>query len=82
MLRQEVEEAVLDRIGPRYHDAATSPGPGGHTPARSAAAAILATMDGLQVQWLLDPDSVDMATVTELVTDALVARLHASGDQD
>ena len=39
-------------------------------------------MDGLQVQWLLDPDSVDMATVTELVTDALVARLHASGDQD
>lgn len=32
-------------------------------------------MDGLQVQWLLDPEAVDMAAVTELVIDAVVARL-------
>ncbi|GAB3718149.1 TetR/AcrR family transcriptional regulator [Nocardiopsis oceani] len=75
VLRQEVEDAVLDRIGPAHRKAAGTPGPSGHSPARSAAAAILAAMDGLQVQWLLDPDAVDMATVTDLVIDALVARL-------
>ncbi|SIO86613.1 TetR/AcrR family transcriptional regulator [Nocardiopsis sp. JB363] len=78
VLRQEVEEAVLDRIGPRYRDAANTPGPTGHTPAYSAATAILASMDGLQVQWLLDPDAVEMATVTELVIEALIARLRAA----
>lgn len=77
VLRREVEEAVLDRIGPEHREAASTPGPSGHSPARSAAAAILAAMDGLQVQWLLDPESVDMAAVTGLVIDALVARLRA-----
>lgn len=74
VLRQEVEDAVLDRLGPEYREAASTPGPDGHTPAT----AILAAMDGLQVQWLLDPDAVEMATVTELVIEALVARLRAT----
>jgi AcrR family transcriptional regulator len=78
VLRQEVEDAVLDRIGPEHREAASTPGPSGHSPARSAAAAVLATMDGLQVQWLLDPEAVDMAAVTELVIDAIVAKLSAS----
>ncbi|GAA1110547.1 MULTISPECIES: TetR/AcrR family transcriptional regulator [Actinomycetes] len=78
VLRQEVEDAVLDRIGPEHRTAASTPGPSGHSPARSAAAAVLATMDGLQVQWLLDPEAVDMAAVTELVIDAIVAKLSAS----
>ncbi|MEU3308371.1 TetR/AcrR family transcriptional regulator [Nocardiopsis sp. NPDC055551] len=78
VLRREVEEAVLDRIGPEHREMANTPGPDGHTPAHSAATAILAAMDGLQVQWLLDPESVDMATVTELVIDALVARLRTT----
>ncbi|MGW5876905.1 TetR/AcrR family transcriptional regulator [Nocardiopsis terrae] len=77
VLRQEVEEAVLDRIGPEHREAARAPGPSGHSPARSAAAAVLATMDGLQVQWLLDPEAVDMAAVTALVVDAVVAGLSS-----
>ncbi|MER5884543.1 TetR/AcrR family transcriptional regulator [Streptomyces sp. NPDC001941] len=34
--------------------------------------ALIAVMDGLQVQWLLDPDAVDMAHSTRLALDALV----------
>ncbi|MEV0173690.1 TetR/AcrR family transcriptional regulator [Streptomyces sp. NPDC050803] len=43
--------------------------------AETAANAIIAVMDGLQVQWLLDPTSVTMAASTELVLDALLASL-------
>ncbi|MFJ4467026.1 TetR/AcrR family transcriptional regulator [Streptomyces sp. NPDC089424] len=41
----------------------------------AAANAIIAVMDGLQVQWLLDPDSVDMAASTDLVVTSLLAGL-------
>ncbi|QEO10399.1 TetR/AcrR family transcriptional regulator [Protaetiibacter larvae] len=37
------------------------------------AAAILAVMDGLQVQWLLAPDAVDLARSTEFAIRAIVA---------
>lgn len=37
-----------------------------------AAAAILAVMDGLQVQWLLAPDEVLLAPVTEFAISAIV----------
>lgn len=37
-----------------------------------ASAAILAVMDGLQVQWLLDPDEVDLARSTEFAIEAIV----------
>ncbi|MCG7527432.1 TetR family transcriptional regulator [Streptomyces sp. OfavH-34-F] len=40
-----------------------------------AADAIIAVMDGLQVQWLLSPDSVDMAASTDLVVTALLRTL-------
>jgi AcrR family transcriptional regulator len=40
-----------------------------------AATAIIAVMDGLQVQWLLAPDSVDMAASTDRVITALLADL-------
>ncbi|WP_329324684.1 TetR/AcrR family transcriptional regulator [Streptomyces luteogriseus] len=39
------------------------------------ASAIIAVMDGLQVQWLLAPDSVDMAAATDRVITALLADL-------
>ncbi|WP_159941712.1 MULTISPECIES: TetR/AcrR family transcriptional regulator [unclassified Nocardiopsis] len=78
VLRQEIGEAVLDRLGPEHREAASTPGADGRTPAQAAAAAVIAVMDGLQVQWLLDSEAVDMAAVTRLVIDALVARL--SGD--
>ncbi|MFJ8861964.1 TetR family transcriptional regulator C-terminal domain-containing protein [Streptomyces sp. NPDC102451] len=42
-----------------------------------AANAIVAVMDGLQVQWLLDPGAVDMAASTERVIEALLEGLRA-----
>lgn len=54
--------------------------------ADNAANAIIAVMDGLQVQWLLAPESVDMAASTDLVVTSLLATLaperfgpHAAG---
>jgi AcrR family transcriptional regulator len=38
----------------------------------TVATAIIATMDGLQVQWLLAPDAVDMAAATEATIRALI----------
>jgi AcrR family transcriptional regulator len=40
-----------------------------------AASALIAVMDGLQVQWLLDPKSVDMPRTVSLVLDQLVDHL-------
>ncbi|MFH9396267.1 TetR/AcrR family transcriptional regulator [Streptomyces sp. NPDC017556] len=52
----------------------------------NAANAIIAVMDGLQVQWLLSPESVDMAASINLVVTSLLATLdpgrfgpHAAG---
>ena len=36
------------------------------------AAAILAVMDGLQVQWLLDPDAVDLGAASEFAIQSIV----------
>jgi len=38
-----------------------------------ATASILAAMDGLQVQWLLDPESVDLARATQFAIESIVA---------
>lgn len=38
-----------------------------------ASASILAVMDGLQVQWLLEPASVDLGPATEFAIEAIVA---------
>ncbi|MCP2266832.1 transcriptional regulator, TetR family [Promicromonospora thailandica] len=46
----------------------------------TAARVIVATMDGLQLQWLLEPGSVDMARATEVVIVRLIGRdLPSSG---
>ncbi|MBM7503719.1 TetR/AcrR family transcriptional regulator [Agromyces aurantiacus] len=37
-----------------------------------ASASILAVMDGLQVQWLLEPDAVDLARASEFAIEAIV----------
>ena len=44
------------------------------------ASAVIAVMDGLQVQWLLAPQSVDMAATTRRVIDALLADLLPAQD--
>lgn len=38
-----------------------------------ASAAILAVMDGLQVQWLLDPTAVDLGAASQFAIEAIVA---------
>ncbi|MBW9093287.1 TetR/AcrR family transcriptional regulator [Microbacterium jejuense] len=38
-----------------------------------ASASILAVMDGLQVQWLLDPSAVDLARASEFAIEAIVS---------
>ena len=42
----------------------------------AAASAIIAVMDGLQVQWLLDPQHVNLPSTVQLVIDAIVANLR------
>ncbi|GAA3342585.1 TetR/AcrR family transcriptional regulator [Curtobacterium pusillum] len=43
----------------------------------NASASILAVMDGLQLQWLLDPEAVDLAAASEFAIQAIVhAVLH------
>lgn len=39
-----------------------------------AAASVLAVMDGLQVQWLLEPERVDLARATAFAIEAILAR--------
>ncbi|MGN6243823.1 MAG: TetR/AcrR family transcriptional regulator [Motilibacteraceae bacterium] len=43
---------------------------------KAGAQAIVAAMDGLQSQWLLDPDAVDMAAGVRLVVDSVVTALR------
>ncbi len=38
-----------------------------------AASTIIGAMDGLQIQWLLDPDAVDLAESTAFAIDAILA---------
>ncbi|WP_425954794.1 TetR/AcrR family transcriptional regulator [Xylanimonas sp. McL0601] len=42
-----------------------------------AAASILAVMDGLQVQWLLDPTAVELAGASAFAIEAIVAQVLA-----
>lgn len=45
------------------------------------AAAILAVMDGLQLQWLLDPSAVDLAGASEFAIEAIVNGVLKPGPQ-
>ncbi|MFI6804773.1 TetR/AcrR family transcriptional regulator [Streptomyces luteogriseus] len=45
-----------------------------------AATAIIAVMDGLQIQWLLAPHSVDMAASTDRVISALLTDITEPGN--
>ncbi|MGL4257521.1 MAG: TetR/AcrR family transcriptional regulator, partial [Microbacterium sp.] len=43
----------------------------------AASASILAVMDGLQVQWLLDPTALDLGRASEFAIEAIVASVLA-----
>jgi hypothetical protein len=51
-VRARIAEAIRDELGDEL--------PAGLT-AEGAASLLIAVMDGLQVQWLLSPDELDMA---------------------
>lgn len=61
---------LVDALGQTCGSAATPP------PAEidAAASSIIAVMDGLQVQWLLAPEAVEMPSTVALVIDALLQR--------
>lgn len=64
-LRNEAVEAFEGMCTERGVDAPAS--------VRHAAAAILAVMDGLQIQWLLDPTRVDLGEASSFAIDAIVS---------
>ncbi|WP_282085473.1 TetR/AcrR family transcriptional regulator [Streptomyces tendae] len=65
-LRAFVTDALTEACGLAEADADRA----GH-----AANAVIAVMDGLQVQWLLDPGAVEMAASTDLVIRSLLGTL-------
>jgi hypothetical protein len=75
---QQPQHPVIDELLRHRADAyglaesRTRPDPDGE----EAANAILAVMDGLQIQWLLVPDSIGMAASTDRVITALLNRSH------
>ena len=44
-----------------------------------AASSIIATMDGLQVQWLLDPEAVDMPEALRVAIAGVIEQLRTEG---
>lgn len=72
-LRAPVRDAILETIAdPSVSEEAVL----------EAATAIIAVMDGVQYQFLLDPDAVDMAAVTRRTIRALLADLRARPSSD
>ena len=66
VLRDKIAEVLAEVTGREADD----------LDVRDDASALIALMDGLQVQWLLDPDAVDMPRIVEKVMDELVDRLR------
>jgi AcrR family transcriptional regulator len=64
-LRAMVADAIADATGRTASDPEVT----------AAANAVIATMDGLQEQWLLEPSAVDMRRSIELVLNSLVRHL-------
>ncbi|WP_223691538.1 TetR/AcrR family transcriptional regulator [Leifsonia poae] len=64
-LRLKVEGVMRDVVGPDADPKAV----------RDGANAVIAVMDGLQVQWLLDPNAVDMPATVQTVLDEIIDRL-------
>ena len=65
VLRGEVETALTQVCDPAD--------PPSDADLDAAAASVLAVMDGLQVQWLLDRDAVDLARHTAFAVEAILA---------
>ena len=82
-LRTVIREQATARTGTRT--AGDSGDPALHDPASGdqalsrAASSIIAVMDGLQTQWLLDPTAVDLAEASAFAIEAILAAVVAGG---
>jgi AcrR family transcriptional regulator len=65
-LRSVIADALADRTGRPRDDVAVTDG----------AAALIAVMDGLQIQWLLSPEEISMQRAAKLVIDAVTQYLE------
>jgi AcrR family transcriptional regulator len=65
VLREDLAGALADLAGPGEQVTDDE--------FRRAASALIAVMDGLQVQWLLDPDQVDMPAAVRATVNAFLA---------
>jgi AcrR family transcriptional regulator len=66
VLRDKIADVLAEVTGRAAHE----------EDVRDDASALIALMDGLQVQWLLDPDAVDMPRIVAKAMDELVDRLR------
>lgn len=73
VLRREITEA--------FHELCAQQGVSDTETVAAAAASILAVMDGLQLQWLLHPDVVDLGPASEFAIRAIVNAVLAPGPQ-
>lgn len=73
-LRAMLHSALLESLG----DAEMPPA----SEVDAAAAAIIAAMDGLQLQWLLNPEAIDMPAALRLVIESVLGRWGVSLLQD
>ena len=71
VLRGQIARALEETCAPELHPPAAE--------VDAAASSIIAVMDGLQVQWLLDPDRVAMADAVAMVIDGLLRRWGIPG---
>ncbi len=65
VLRGEVIQAFAEACAERGIDAPPT--------VAAASASILAVMDGLQIQWLLDPDNIALGEASEFAIEAIVS---------
>ncbi len=72
-----LRELVVDQI----RTLAPSDDPLTEAEFQAAASNVIALMDGLQVQWLLDPESVDLVDATVFGINAILASVQAGGSR-
>ena len=70
---QERYRNLRDEVSHAFHVVCAEHGVDDSATIADGAAAILAVMDGLQVQWLLEPAAINLARASEFAIEAIVA---------
>ncbi|WP_216897888.1 TetR/AcrR family transcriptional regulator [Nocardia alni] len=75
---RHLEKALAEALDAGIADGTVAPGVDSAAIARQ----VFATMDGLQLQWLLDPDAVDMPALFRCYVEEVIARIAPAGADD